>query len=275
MVPFEVHEVVGSVKTGVWIKAVVVSGGVIGFANAWSMGCWGSWCAEEWLSFAELEIGMAGCAVTEVQVVVQAVCVIMTTVDSDDCWFGDKAALAGVLTAGAKVVSGTLEIAGTMLLTTSSSIKEVGKVLAASKELIEVEESEQLVSVTVVLSVTVTVEMCWYFERLEARVLEKEVWLMLLAPVEKGKKDTDPPGTGGVTAVVPEVVLKMLASMLLQRRGRSTSWAGWWSSPWLVARTELCLSVNKFVVMLEYNVNLQGKLSNSQEKMDDPHGEEG
>jgi len=115
--------------------------------------------------------------VTEVQVVVQAVCVIMKTVDVVVCWLDDRAAVPGVLIAGIKVGLGTPEDVGTMLLRPSSSIKEDGEMLTDFKELIEVGESEQLVSVTVVLSVTVTMGTGKGFSRVEVEVLEKEVLL--------------------------------------------------------------------------------------------------
>jgi hypothetical protein len=79
----------------------------------------------------------------EVQVVVQAVFVMITTVDCDICSspsVDDKAAVPGALTAETDVVlvSGTLDVAGIMPLTRSSSIEEVGKVRAALNE-VEVE----------------------------------------------------------------------------------------------------------------------------------------
>jgi hypothetical protein len=132
---------------------------------------------EEWLAFAGVEIGATGGAVTEVQVVVQAVCVIMKTVDVVVCWLDDRAAVQGVLIAGIKVGLGTPEDVGTILLRPSSSIKEDGEMLTDFKELIEVGESEQLVSVTVVLSVTVTMGTGKGFSRVEVEVLEKEVLL--------------------------------------------------------------------------------------------------
>jgi hypothetical protein len=73
---------------------------------------------------------------------------------------------------GAKLVFGMLGVSGAMLLTTSSSIKEVDKVLGVSKKLIEVVEAEQLVSVTVVLSVTVTTDTTWGVFRVEVGVTE-------------------------------------------------------------------------------------------------------
>jgi hypothetical protein len=101
--------------------------------------------------------------VIEVQVVVQVVFVIIATVDCDNCWSpsaDDNDVVPGGLTAEVDAVLGTLEVTGTMPLTISSSSEEVGKMLAVCKELIEVEEMKQLVSVTVVLSVTVTTETC-------------------------------------------------------------------------------------------------------------------
>jgi hypothetical protein len=80
----------------------------------------------------------------EVQVVLQAVFVMMTTLDCDMCWSGDNAAIAGVLPAGTKAVVGTLGFIEVLLFTTLSAIKEVGMRLADSKELIRVEEPEQL-----------------------------------------------------------------------------------------------------------------------------------
>jgi hypothetical protein len=127
-----------------------------------------------------------------------------------------------------------------VLLTTFSSIEEVGKVLAASKE-IAVEEAEQFVSVTVVLSVTVTMETREGFFRVDVEVLEKDVWL-IPEPVEEDKIATETPVTGAVKASRPEVALKRPAIVLLQRKGR---WAGrFGASPWVAARAELCLSVH-------------------------------
>jgi hypothetical protein len=163
----------------------------------------------------------------EVQVVLQAVFVMMTTLDCDMCWSGDNAAIAGVLPAGTKAVVGTLGFIEVLLFTTLSAIKEVGMRLADSKELIRVEESEQLVSVTVVLSVTVTADTSKGFSRMEVEVLEKEVLRMMPETVEMGKIDMDPPGTGVVMTLMSRVELKRPAITLLQRRGRSAFWAGW------------------------------------------------
>lgn len=96
---------------------------------------------------------------------------------------------------------------------------------------------------------------------------------MLMDPAEMGKTDIETPVTGEVKALTPGVELKSPASMLLQRRGRSSLWAGWWASPWLAARTVLCLLVITFVIMFKFDVNLQGKLGDGQKKTDDLHGE--
>lgn len=61
-----------------------------------------------------------------------------------------------------------------MVLTTSP-LKEVGKVLAVAKELIGLEDSEQLVSVTVVLSVTVTMDIGNGFSGVEVELAKEEV----------------------------------------------------------------------------------------------------
>jgi len=119
----------------------------------------------------------------EVQVVDQAVFVMITTFDCDVCSFSkadDNDVVPGLLTAGIKLVM--LVIAGTVLLTMSSATKEVGKMV--SKGLVEIEEAEQLVSVTVVLSVTVTTDTGNDLFWMEVELIENEVSWILLETVE-------------------------------------------------------------------------------------------
>jgi hypothetical protein len=137
---------------------------------------------------------MPGCAVTEVQAVVHAVFVMITTVDCEVCWFpsaDDKAEVPGRLVAGTKVIFGTLDLTGTMVLNVSSLKKEVGKAPRVSRELIEVEESKQLVSVTVVLSVTVTIDMGKGFFWVEVEVFMNEL-MLIPEPVEAGNATETP-----------------------------------------------------------------------------------
>jgi hypothetical protein len=95
--------------------------------------------------------------------------------------------------------------------------------------------------VTVVLSVTVTMDTREGFFGVDMEVLEKDVWL-IPEPVEEDKTAIETPVTGAVKAFRPEVALKRPAIMLLQRKGR---WAGrFGASPWAAARAELCLSVH-------------------------------
>jgi hypothetical protein len=70
----------------------------------------------------------------------------------------NEATVPAMLDAANKVGLDPLVFVGVLLLITSPSSKEVGKVPVDSKGLIEIEEAEHLVSVTVVLSVTVTIE---------------------------------------------------------------------------------------------------------------------
>lgn len=222
-------------------------------------------CAEEWTPIAELEIGTSGWAVTDVQVVVHAVFVTITAVcDACSSPSADRnTEVPGVLTAGALVVLGTFGVVGIMLLTVSSAIKEVGRALMVPKDLIEVGAAEQLVSVTVVLSVMVTIDT-------EVEMFEGSPRLIVMEPVEDGKTATEIPVTGAVNVARPGVTLKWPAIML--RRVRSPRWAGrLWASPWLAARTELCLSVREFVIKYSYGLNLQSKLRGSQKKMDHIH----
>jgi hypothetical protein len=132
-----------------------------------------------------------------------------------------------VLTGGTKVVLETPGVTGRVPPTTSSSIEEVGKVLGVFKELIGVEEAEQLVSVTVVLSVIVTIDTAWGFSRVEVELVIDVVLWAVLEPVGMSKETMEPPGTGGVTALMPGVELKRPAITLLQWRGRSANSAGW------------------------------------------------
>lgn len=101
---------------------------------------------------------------------VQAVFVTINTVDCDICCStsaDDNDAVPGVLTAEIDVVLGTLDVTGTMPLTRPSLSEEM---LAVSKDLIKVEEVEQLFSVTVVLSVTVTIDTGKGFFRVDVEV---------------------------------------------------------------------------------------------------------
>jgi hypothetical protein len=56
--------------------------------------------------------------------------------------------------------------------------------------------------------VTVTMDTTWGFSRVEVELDKIEVLCMVLEPVERGKIDMDPPGTGDVIVSVLEVVLK-------------------------------------------------------------------
>lgn len=82
---------------------------------------------------------------------------------------------------------------GIRLLTASTSGKAVGKTLGVFKEAAMIEEAEQLVSVTVILSVTVTTETTPGFFGVEVEVLERDVWLVLMVAVEADETATETP----------------------------------------------------------------------------------
>ena len=121
--------------------------------------------ADESLGFAARGTWVTVLPTTDVQVVVNTVFVTIATTGFDVSALlsaGDDTVDSGMLETGPKLVLCMLDVIGRMLFTTSPMGKAVDKALSdfwvILKEPVKSEETEQLVSVTVVLAVTVTID---------------------------------------------------------------------------------------------------------------------